>query len=84
LGIGHVQGVAARIEIGTKVVKSGRTTGVTWGKIKLTDLDIFVRYPSGIALFVDQIMVASIGVEPVIIQPGVSGSPLCSFSTRRR
>lgn len=42
-------------KLGTEVVKSGRTTGVTRGTIELTDVDIFVRYPTGIALFADQI-----------------------------
>jgi len=41
-------------EIGMRVVKSGRTTGVTHGRINLTALDIFVTYPTGVALFVDQ------------------------------
>lgn len=42
-------------KLGTEVVKSGRTTGVTRGTTYLTDVDIFVRYPTGIALFADQI-----------------------------
>lgn len=42
-------------KLGIEVVKSGRTTGVTRGTIDLTDVDIFVTYPTGIALFVDQI-----------------------------
>jgi len=35
------------------IVKSGRTTGVTRGKICAVDLNIFVGYPTGIALFLD-------------------------------
>lgn len=56
LGIGDVHWSGASdkeflTELGTQVVKSGRTTGVTRGRINLTDLDIFVQYPMGIALF---------------------------------
>lgn len=54
LGIGTPAGITTA-EIGTRIVKSGRTTGVTRGRINLTDLDIFIQYPTGIALFVDQI-----------------------------
>jgi len=43
------------IEIGMRVAKSGRTTGVTRGRINLVDLDIFVSYPTGLALFADQL-----------------------------
>jgi hypothetical protein len=54
LGIGTPRGMVTG-EIGMEVAKSGRTTGVTQGRINLTDVDVFVLYPTGIALFVDQI-----------------------------
>lgn len=42
--------------LGTEVIKSGRTTGVTRGRCNLVDLDVFVPYPlKGIALFVGQL-----------------------------
>lgn len=42
--------------LGTEVIKSGRTTGVTRGRCNLVDLDVFVSYPrKGIALFVGQL-----------------------------
>lgn len=50
LGTGTMKGITT-LEIGTRVIKSGRTTGVTKGRINLTDVDIFVLYPTGIALF---------------------------------
>jgi hypothetical protein len=60
IGIGNIglaEGSAEEVlpEIGMRVVKSGKATGVTHGKINIVDLDIFVRYPPiGIALFADQ------------------------------
>lgn len=55
LGLGVPKGAAIAAKLGMEVVKSGRTTGVTGGTIDLIDLDIFVGYPTGTALFVDQI-----------------------------
>lgn len=55
LGIGAPSSGVMAAKLGTEVIKSGRTTGVTRGRIGLTDLDVFVRYPTGIALFADQI-----------------------------
>ena len=57
LGIGTPKGIyTGEIMIGKEVIQSGRTTGVTQGRVKLTDVDIFVLYPTGIALFVDQVI----------------------------
>jgi hypothetical protein len=62
LGIGKLNKTCAGpfdmfsgIEIGDRVTKSGRTTGVTEGRISLKNVDIFVIYPKGIALFTDQV-----------------------------
>lgn len=63
LGIGELRGVSVT-QIGMHVVKSGRTTGVTHGKIDLIDVDVFVPYPTGIALFVDQITAESMKKVP--------------------
>jgi hypothetical protein len=54
LGVPTAPRAVVAAKLGTEVVKSGRTTGVTRGTIYLTDLDIFVTYPTGIALFTDQ------------------------------
>lgn len=43
--------------IGTRVIKSGRTTGVTSGRISTVDVDIFIGYPTGVALFLDVICI---------------------------
>ncbi len=64
LGIGKLNFAATSekettLNIGAEVVKSGRTTGVTRGTINLTDVDIFVEYPIGIALFTSQLMALS-------------------------
>jgi hypothetical protein len=55
LGVGTVVRPPVAAKLGIEVLKSGRTTGVTEGIIGLTDLDVFVKYPTGIALFVDQV-----------------------------
>jgi hypothetical protein len=55
LGLGAPATGAIAAKLGIEVAKSGRTTGTTAGVIGLTDLDIFVEYPTGIALFADQI-----------------------------
>jgi hypothetical protein len=57
LGIGTPRGIATEdFGIGERFVNSGRTTGVTKGRINLIDVDIFILYPTGTALFVDQVM----------------------------
>ncbi|MFW9903519.1 MAG: hypothetical protein ACFFFH_04240 [Candidatus Thorarchaeota archaeon] len=59
------------------VVKSGRTTGITHGKVKQVDVDVSVGYggspgiPSKIAQFTDQILIES---EAPFSQGGDSGS----------
>ena len=59
-GLGQITGIGDA-EVGTKVVKSGRTTGVTRGEILQTDVSTQVQYGAGqIALFVDQIMAGPI------------------------
>lgn len=66
LGLGEISGVSdidSIEQIGMEVVKSGRTTGVTYGKVNLIDVDIFISYPTGIALFVDQITTVGIKKE---------------------
>ncbi len=68
LGIGKITGVADP-EVDMLVRKSGRTSGVTESKIKLTSATIQVRMsPSEVAVFHDQFI-----TEPMS-QPGDSGS----------
>ena len=57
-------------KVGMHVVKSGRTSGLTYGKITVTDAVVDVDGEEcGVCRFVDQII-----VEPAILYPGDSGS----------
>lgn len=56
LGIGRVEGIK-RATLGMQIQKSGRTTGITVGKITQVDVSVNVQYGAGkIAQFDDQIM----------------------------
>lgn len=67
-------------ELGSAVTKSGRTTGITQGKVSAVDLTVNVNYGTGIAMFTDQIGIEGIGGEfsaggdsgSVIFQSGTS------------
>jgi len=67
LGI-EVRKVTAEPEVGMRVVKSGRTSGVTYGEVTCLDATVDVR-GWGTARFVDQVL-----VEPAFMKPGDSGS----------
>ncbi len=68
LGIGKVKGLREP-ELGLEVIKSGRTTGITEGRIKAVDSTVEVRMNDDtIATFEDQIV-----IDP-ISQAGDSGS----------
>ena len=68
LNIGQLQG-AGTATLGTQVVKSGRTTGFTTGKITQIDVTVQVEYPGvGTAVFSNQL--AASGMS----QAGDSGS----------
>jgi hypothetical protein len=54
LEIGAPMGSAVG-ELGMEVQKSGRTTGLTAGKITVTDLTVQVLYGNNIAVFTDQL-----------------------------
>lgn len=70
LGLGIPTGIR-EAKLGTRVLKSGRTTGVTRGTIKAIDVSIFVEYPGkGRALFEDQIATS------YMTEPGDSGALL--------
>lgn len=55
LGIGHVRGIA-EAEIGMRVKKSGRTTGVTSGRVVAVDGVVRVDYGGRTAVFRQQIV----------------------------
>jgi len=50
LGIGVPNAPPRKVSVGDKVVKSGRTTGVTRGKVKQVDATVKVRYPDPIGV----------------------------------
>jgi hypothetical protein len=67
-GIGRITGTA-QASLGTAVMKSGRTTGVTTGEILQIDVTVDVQYGSGrIARFTDQLLAGAMS------QGGDSGS----------
>ena len=56
LGVGPITGVG-NVQVGTKLIKSGRTTGVTRGEVLQIDVTTQVQYgPGQVAIFADQIM----------------------------
>lgn len=56
LEIGEIQGMNLNPALGLKVQKSGRTTGVTKGRITQVDVTVQVQYENNIALFEDQVI----------------------------
>jgi len=50
LGIGKPNASPRKVSVGDKVVKSGRTTGVSLGKVKQVDVTVKVRYPDPIGI----------------------------------
>ncbi|MFU8891032.1 MAG: hypothetical protein ACNA76_05150 [Anaerosomatales bacterium] len=67
LGVGRVRGVA-RVELGMRLRKSGRTTGVTSGEVVQVDVTADVRMGERTARFADQFMAGAMS------QGGDSGS----------
>lgn len=65
--IGIPRGVRVA-ELGDTLVKSGRTTGLTTGKVDQVDVTVRVQYGDKVAVFVDQIMAGAMS------QGGDSGS----------
>ncbi|GAB4468922.1 MAG: hypothetical protein Kow00124_03630 [Anaerolineae bacterium] len=65
-----------RPALGMKVVKSGRTTGLTHGRVIQMDVTVDVRFGDRRARFVNQIMTTSIS------QPGDSGSLVLDYERR--
>jgi len=75
LGLDRVPGTA-EAPVGTPVRKSGRTTGVTSGKIIATDATVEVDYDDHVATFADQLVAGPMS------QGGDSGSLLLDDSGR--
>lgn len=69
IGIGKVNA-----QLGVEVVTSGRTTGLTKGRIVTLDVDILVQYPIGIAIFEDQI------ISDIPSRGGDSGSVVFQYA----
>jgi hypothetical protein len=53
LALGERKGID-RCQLGDRVVMSGRIAGVTHSRVSAVGVDIFVGYPTGVALFLDQ------------------------------
>lgn len=76
LGVGPIIGVG-NAQIGTKLVKSGRTTGVTRDEVLQVDVTTQVQYgPGQVAVFADQIMAGPMS------QGGDSGSAVLDEDNR--
>jgi len=74
--LGTPRGINYEPQLGMKVLKSGRTTQVTEGKIKVLDYEGWVgmdKEGKEWAYFEDQILIENIGNKP-FSQPGDSGS----------
>lgn len=69
LEIGNVTGINTNLNIGDRVMKSGRTTGVTYGDVMLLSGIVQVEYgPGKVGLFIDQL------VTSYMVNGGDSGS----------
>jgi hypothetical protein len=71
-GYGTPNHVTVSAVIGQAVQKCGRTTGCNTGTVSAIDATIRIQYSSGIATFVDQIVVS--GVRSIFSRAGDSGS----------
>ena len=77
-----VPGLPVEAALGLPVHKSGRTTGYTEGTVSQVDATVRVRYPTGYALFDEQVVIRgqelSVASDDVCIErfsaPGDSGS----------
>ncbi|MCD6415570.1 MAG: hypothetical protein J7M08_02590 [Planctomycetes bacterium] len=78
-GYGTPQSATVAAEVGQKVMKYGRSTGMTYGNVTGVNAIVKVDYTSGVALFVDQIIVES---KKPFIQAGDSGSLMVTDSDK--
>jgi len=72
-GYGKPASATVSARIGQAVQKYGRTTALTTGQVQAINATVQVSYSTGTAIFVNQIVVFSVGA---FIQPGDSGSLL--------
>ena len=68
-----IEGYTEEYNVGDRVCKSGRTTGLTCGIVSSVDATVRVGYAEGVAIFVDQIIVRPENLER-IVAGGDSGS----------
>lgn len=76
-GVGQVYNKFGEPQPGVKVIKSGRTTGLTRGQIAVVGAAVNVNYGSFTALFVDQLEIVSAEGKP-FSKGGDSGSAILS------
>jgi hypothetical protein len=77
LDIGPPSNITAPPTLALAVQKSGRTTGLTRGRISMIDATVMVTYPGcGIAKFIHQIEWVSPDLDAPTCRPGDSGSLL--------
>ena len=73
--VGTLKGIAS-VTLGDVVTKSGRTTGLTKGKVVAIDLEIYVGYSAGSARYVNQVEISQLPEYPKMADGGDSGSAL--------
>ncbi len=70
LHAGRQEVFESRIGIGDGIIQVGRTSGLVQGRISAIDVDMFIKYRTEVALFLD-VVTTSPGIKP-----GDSGSPV--------
>ena len=78
-GYGTPNHITVDATIGQAVQKCGRTTGCNTGTVTAVDATLRIQYTSGIATFVDQIVIA--GVRGIFSRSGDSGSLIVTNDT---
>ena len=73
-GIGTVSRRAGVPDIGDKVVKRGRTTGLTAGTIRTVNVNIKIRWPDTLVEFTDLVLITTEDPADHFGKPGDSGS----------
>jgi hypothetical protein len=73
-GYGMPLSTTGTVQVGDPVKKYGRTTQLTTGTVASTDIEVNVGYTSGLARFVDQILID--GDKGGVLNSGDSGSLL--------
>jgi hypothetical protein len=83
-GLGAQNNTVVDAYLGQAVCKSGRTSGVTCGKVTGTNLTVKVNYGNacGVGIFSNMIMYSPTRPYTVMSQPGDSGSPVVDARTK--